>query len=57
MEVLTGLSQGLTREEIAGLSAISVNTVKSTIRSIYNKLGAVNRADAIRIATALGLVG
>ncbi|MDR2134548.1 MAG: LuxR C-terminal-related transcriptional regulator [Treponema sp.] len=56
MEVLTGLSQGLTREEIAGLSSISVNTVKSVIRSVYNKLGAVNRADAIRIATSRGLV-
>jgi LuxR family maltose regulon positive regulatory protein len=55
-EVLTGLSQGLTREEIAGFSSISVNTVKSVIRSIYNKLGAANRADAIRIATSLGLV-
>ncbi|MDR1900532.1 MAG: LuxR C-terminal-related transcriptional regulator [Treponema sp.] len=55
-EVLTGLSQGLTREEIAGLSSISVNTVKSVIRSVYNKLGAINRADAVRIATSLGLV-
>jgi LuxR family maltose regulon positive regulatory protein len=55
-EVLTGLSQGLTREEIAGLASISVNTVKSIVRSIYNKLGAVNRADAVRIATSLGLV-
>jgi LuxR family maltose regulon positive regulatory protein len=56
MGVLTGLSQGLTREEIAGLESLSVNTVKSAIRSIYNKLGAVNRADAVRIATSLGLV-
>jgi LuxR family maltose regulon positive regulatory protein len=55
-EVLTGLSQGLTREEIAGLASISANTVKSVIRSIYNKLGAVNRADAVRIATSLRLV-
>jgi LuxR family maltose regulon positive regulatory protein len=55
-EVLAGLSQGLTREEIAGFSSISVNTVKSVIRSIYNKLGAANRADAVRIATSLGLV-
>jgi LuxR family maltose regulon positive regulatory protein len=55
-EVLTGLSQGLTREEIAGLSSLSVNTVKSSVRSIYNKLGAVNRADAVRIATSLGMV-
>jgi LuxR family maltose regulon positive regulatory protein len=56
MDVLTGLSQGLTQKEIAGLSSISVNTVKSVIRSIYNKLGAVNRADAIRIATSRGLL-
>ncbi|MDR1239054.1 MAG: LuxR C-terminal-related transcriptional regulator [Treponema sp.] len=55
-EILSGLSQGLTREEIAGISAISVNTVKSVIRSIYNKLGAVNRADAVRIAASRGLV-
>jgi DNA-binding NarL/FixJ family response regulator len=55
-DVLTGLSQGLTREEIAGLSSISINTVKSVISSVYNTLGAVNRADAVRIATSLGLV-
>jgi LuxR family maltose regulon positive regulatory protein len=56
MAVLVGISQGLTREEIAGASSISVNTVKSTIRSVYNKLGAVNRANAVRIATAKGLL-
>jgi LuxR family maltose regulon positive regulatory protein len=55
-EVLAELSQGLTRKEIAGLSSLSINTVKSVIRSIYNKLGAVNRADAVRIATSLGLL-
>jgi len=49
-EILTLLSRGLTREEIAKDSGLSVNTVKSTLRSIYNKLGAVNRAAAIRIA-------
>jgi LuxR family maltose regulon positive regulatory protein len=54
--VLTELSQGLTREEIAGHLSLSVNTVKSVIRSVYNKLGAVNRADAVRIATSLGLL-
>jgi LuxR family maltose regulon positive regulatory protein len=55
-DVLTGLSQGLTREEIARLSSLSVNTVKSVIRSIYNNLGALNRADAVRIATQHGLL-
>ena len=56
MDILTGLSQGLTREEIAGLSSISINTVKSVIRSVYNKLGAVNRADAVRIASSRGIL-
>jgi LuxR family maltose regulon positive regulatory protein len=53
LDVLTGLSQGLTREEIAEASSISPNTVKSVIRSVYNKLGALNRADAVRLATGL----
>jgi LuxR family maltose regulon positive regulatory protein len=56
LEVLTGLSRGLTREEIAEDKEISINTVKSVIKSIYNKLGAVNLADAIRLATAAGIL-
>jgi LuxR family maltose regulon positive regulatory protein len=56
LEVLTGLSHGFTREEIAETSVIPVNTVKSVIRSVYAKLGAANRADAVRIATSLGIL-
>jgi LuxR family maltose regulon positive regulatory protein len=56
-EVLAGLFQGMTREEIAAQSSLSVNTVKSVIRSVYRKLGAVNRADAVRIAAVMGIVG
>jgi LuxR family maltose regulon positive regulatory protein len=56
MEVLTGLSRGLTREEIASDATLSLNTVKNVISSIYAKLGASNRADAIRIATGAGLL-
>jgi LuxR family maltose regulon positive regulatory protein len=55
-EVLKTLSLGLTREEIAAANSLSINTVKSVIRSVYNKLGAVNRADAVRIATSLRLL-
>jgi LuxR family maltose regulon positive regulatory protein len=57
MEILTGLSKGLTREEIACDAALSLNTVKNVISDIYSKLGALNRADAIRIATNAGLLG
>jgi LuxR family maltose regulon positive regulatory protein len=56
LEVLSGLAQGFTREEIASDSGISVNTVKSVLRSVYNKLGALNRADAMRIAASRGLL-
>jgi LuxR family maltose regulon positive regulatory protein len=56
LAILDGLSRGRTAEEIAAGMKISVNMVKSVIRSLYAKLGAVNRADAIRIATAKGLL-
>jgi LuxR family maltose regulon positive regulatory protein len=55
-EILNNLSQGRTVEELATGLNISVNMVKSAIRSVYAKLGAVNRADAIRIATSKGLL-
>jgi LuxR family maltose regulon positive regulatory protein len=56
MEVLNDLSQGFTREEIAEDTALSVNAVKNVITGLYTKLGALNRADAIRLATAAGLI-
>jgi LuxR family maltose regulon positive regulatory protein len=56
MRVLTGLSQGLTREEIARTNKLSINRVKNVIKGVYLKLGALNRADAIRISVDLGLL-
>ncbi|QQO07815.1 LuxR C-terminal-related transcriptional regulator [Breznakiella homolactica] len=49
-EILTDLSRGLTREEIAIKDRISINTIKSFIRTIYTKLDAANRAEAVSIA-------
>jgi LuxR family maltose regulon positive regulatory protein len=54
--VLSGLSQGLTREEIAGDENLTLNTVKALITGLYDKLGAINRADAIRIAAEMGII-
>jgi LuxR family maltose regulon positive regulatory protein len=54
--ILVGLSHGLTGEEIAAENELSINTVKSIIKRIYVKLGAVNRVDALRIAADLGLL-
>jgi LuxR family maltose regulon positive regulatory protein len=56
MEVLSNLAQGFTRQDIADANSISVNTAKSTITNVYNKLGAINRADAVRIAASLGIL-
>jgi LuxR family maltose regulon positive regulatory protein len=54
--VLAGLSRGLTRKEIARKGGLSVGTIKPLIKRVYDKLGAVNRADAIRIASTMGLL-
>ena len=56
MTVLNSLSQGFTREEIARGSSLSMNNVKGIIKTIYEKLGAFNRADAVRIAIKSGLI-
>jgi len=54
--ILIALSQGLTREEIAENTNISLNTVKSQIKSIYSKLGAINGMHAVRIAITKGII-
>jgi len=50
-DILTDLSHGLSRSEIAANRGLSINTVKVLINSIYMKLGAENLADAIRITS------
>ncbi|MCC8023009.1 MAG: LuxR C-terminal-related transcriptional regulator [Clostridiales bacterium] len=52
-EILEDLCQGLSRSEIALARNISVNTVKSMIKTIYGKIGALNLADAVRIAMTM----
>jgi LuxR family maltose regulon positive regulatory protein len=56
LAILNSLSQGRTSEEIAGAMGVPVKTVKSAIRGLYIKLGAVNRAGAVRSATGKGLL-
>jgi LuxR family maltose regulon positive regulatory protein len=55
-EVLGLLANLLSTEEIAGTLFISVNTVRTHVRSILRKLGATRRNEAIRRARALGLL-
>lgn len=55
-EVLSMLCTGLTREEVGARLGITVHGVKRHISSLYNKLGAINRSNAIRIADSMGLL-
>ena len=54
--VLELLVAGLTRDEISERMGITVHGVKRHITSLYNKLGAANRSDAIRLATTMRLL-
>jgi LuxR family maltose regulon positive regulatory protein len=56
LRVLRYLPTNLTAPEIARELYISVNTVKSHMRSLYTKLGTHTRAEAVARARALGLL-
>jgi LuxR family maltose regulon positive regulatory protein len=56
MEVLEGMAQMLPTEEIAATLYVSVNTVKTHVRSILRKLSASRRNEAVRRARSLGLI-
>jgi len=55
-EVLKLASGLLSTAEIASQMHLSVNTVKTHLRSIYRKLGATHRGEAVRRARELGLI-
>ncbi len=55
MDVLELVASGRTNEEIAQLLFLSINSVKSYIRSAYAKIGAVTRPQAILWAIENGL--
>lgn len=50
INILTDLSHGLSRTEIAASQNLSVNTVKMVINNIYDKLHVICLPDAIRVA-------
>jgi DNA-binding NarL/FixJ family response regulator len=55
-EVLALLADGLSNRAIASRLGISEHTVKFHVSSLYGKLGAVNRADAVARGWQRGLV-
>jgi LuxR family maltose regulon positive regulatory protein len=56
MEVLTYLPSRLTNAELAERCFVSVNTIKTHMAHIYQKLAAPNRTEAIARARELGLL-
>jgi LuxR family maltose regulon positive regulatory protein len=56
LEVLGHLEELLTTEEIAEKMFVTVNTVRTHVRSILRKLGVNRRNAAVRKARSLGLL-
>ena len=50
MEILEGLTRGLTNKDIATTLGIREDRVKVHINTIFSKLGAANRTEAVAIA-------
>jgi DNA-binding NarL/FixJ family response regulator len=56
-EVLEAIATGSTNREIAQRLYLSPHTVKEHTSALYRKLGARNRAEAVRRAQQIGLLG
>jgi LuxR family maltose regulon positive regulatory protein len=56
LEILSYLPSRLTNIELAHQCYVSVNTIKTHMAHIFQKLGATNRNDAIAQARAIGLL-
>ncbi|MDO5676912.1 MAG: response regulator transcription factor [Propionibacteriaceae bacterium] len=55
-EVLALITQGLTNQDIADRSYLSINSVKSYIRSAYRKIGVERRSQAVRWGLENGML-
>ena len=56
LEVLGHLSELLSTEEIAAAMFVSVNTIRTHVRSILRKLAVSRRNEAVRRGRSLGLI-
>jgi DNA-binding NarL/FixJ family response regulator len=54
--VLDGLSTGASYAEIGRSLGIELNTVRTHVRALYEKLGVENRAEAVNLGWSLGLL-
>ena len=55
-EILDDLYHGLSRDEMAAIRYLSINTVNKILQSLFIKLNASNNVDAIRVAIERGLI-
>ena len=55
-EILALITQGMSNADVARLTYLSPNTVKSYIRSVYRKIGATSRVEAVLYGVHHGFV-
>jgi two-component system, NarL family, response regulator len=55
-QILKQIADGLSNKQIAKILSISEGTVKFHSNSIYTKLGVTSRTEAVKVATARGLL-
>ena len=55
--MLSLIAEGLSNAEIAARLVVGQATVKTHINNAFAKIGATNRADAVRYAYRAGLAG
>jgi LuxR family maltose regulon positive regulatory protein len=56
LEVLRLMATGLSNRDIAREFVVSLNTIKTQVKSIYGKLGVRSRDEALAVARALHLI-
>ncbi len=56
LEVLRSMAAGKTDKEIGHQLSVTESTVKSHIRTVFNKMGTTNRAQAVALAMRIGLI-
>ncbi|MGI8630793.1 MAG: HDOD domain-containing protein [Solirubrobacteraceae bacterium] len=56
VEVLRGLAAGKVYKQIAGDLGLSASTIRTHLHNVYGKLGAMDRAQAVLIATERGWI-
>ena len=56
LDVLLAMAAGRTDKEIAREFSLTESTVKSHIRTVFQKTGAANRVQAVALAMRVGLI-